>query len=142
MVRWTGVPTAGQLQALNAAHRAARATGREVLLINDVMQLAGSVRVEAGVHAHMIDLVTEGRAHTRAVAHVVEVPGAFGAAVRTFLRGLERVAGDERTSTRTFERVEGAAAWLSGIDPTWHPVDLARSLGAITSGDVALSLAA
>jgi hypothetical protein len=117
VVRWTGVPRTPQLAALARAHHAAAASGADVLIVNDVADVLGSPQVDRAARAQMLDLVTERRDRTRAVAHVVEVPGPIGVAVRTFLRAIEVAAGNGRASTRTFERLEPAAAWLAAIDP-------------------------
>jgi hypothetical protein len=141
-VRWTGIPTSEQIAALAAAHRAARAAGGDVLVINHVAALVGSVRVDARVHAHVIDLVTEARDSTRAVAHVVGLPGPVGAAVRTFLRALEHTAGNGRTSTRTFELVDPAASWLATLDPSAARAETIESRWRAMTGAVAPALAA
>lgn len=121
-VRWTGVPEREQLAALAEAHADARRTGRSVLLVDDVLALrGGATRVDPRTYERMIALVQEARAQTRAVAHVIEVPGLIGAAVRTFLTTLERVAGDGRTATAAFDTPEAAAAWLARVDGAVSP---------------------
>lgn len=114
-VRWTGVPGSEQLRALADAQAAASAWGHDVLLVNDVLRVTGSTRVEPRVQAEMRRLIERARSSTRAVAHVIEVPGPIGGFVRAFLNALEQVAGAGRTSTRAFARPEEAAAWLSGL---------------------------
>jgi hypothetical protein len=116
VVRWTGVPTGEQLAALARAHRAATACGGDVLLVNEVALLSGPPRVETDARAQMLALIGECRDRTRAVAHVIEIPGVVGLAVRTFLRAIESAAGKGRTRTRTFDRMESAASWLAAVD--------------------------
>ncbi len=140
-VRWTGVPSSEQLAALGEAHDAATARGEGVLLVNDVAQLTGATRIDPGAHAQMRQLVERGRAHTRAVAHVIEVPGPVGGVVRAFLGALERIGGRGGTRTACFDRVDAAATWLSRVNggvgdaeiaSTWRAMEraVARSLAA------------
>jgi hypothetical protein len=94
------------------------------------------------LHAQIVDLIVQADGPTRAVAHVVEVPGAVGVVIRTFLATLERVAGNGHTRTATFDRATPAIDWLAGVDPTgdlraeelasaWHAMERAgRSLAA------------
>lgn len=115
-VRWVGVPGVEQLEALARAHAAASETGARVGLFNDVARLDGSTKVEAHVHRAMLALIARCHGRTSAVAHVIEVPGAAGAAVRAFLVALEHVAPHGSTRTATFARPELAARWLSTFD--------------------------
>ena len=112
-VRWTGVPGVAQLEALARAHADASAGGESVVLFNDVLRLDGSTKVEANVHRAMLALIERGRGRTGAVAHVIEVPGTTGAAVRAFLIALEHLSGPSSTRTATFSRPELAARWLA-----------------------------
>lgn len=118
VVRWVGVPTVEQLDALADAHDAACRRPEDVVLVDHVLRIEGSVRVEAGLYDRLCRLVETGRARTSAVAHVIEVPGAIGAVVRGFLRGVEHVAGDGRTRTATFDGVDPALAWLLATAPS------------------------
>ena len=124
-VRWIGVPTVEQLVALSDAHRAASATGRDVLLVNDVVRLTGSTRVDPRIHERMRRLVEQARDRTAAVAHVIEVPGPAGAIVRAFLTALEQLAGNGRTRTASFESTDDAGRWLTRITPTAPQIDVA-----------------
>lgn len=114
-VRWTGVPGREQLVALAHAHRAARERGEDVLLLNDVYCLTGTTRVEGRAYDQMVELVERCRDQTRAVAHVVEIPGAAGAVTRAFLGTLERIAGNGHARTATFETADAGAAWLARV---------------------------
>ncbi len=115
-VRWVGVPGVEQLEALARAHGAASALGARVLLVNDVLRLDGSTKVEPHVHRAMLALIARGRGRTSAVAHVIEVPGPAGSAVRAFLIALEKLSGQGSTRTATFAKPELAARWLSTFD--------------------------
>lgn len=114
-VRWTGVPGAAQLAALAEAHRAACAWSRAVVVLNDVYRFQGSSVVDPRAYAQMIALIEQCRSRTRAVAHVVEVPGPIGGAVRGFLRGLERVTGRGDTRIATFDEPWSAASFLDSM---------------------------
>lgn len=113
--RWTGVPGSEQLTALVDAHRAARTHTGEVLVVNDILRITGPTALRPRAYDQMVRLIEESRGSTRAVAHVVEVPGPIGAAVRAFLDGVERVVGTAETRTRTFSEPDRAASWLSGV---------------------------
>jgi hypothetical protein len=115
-VRWVGVPGVEQLEALARAHASASEAGERVVLFNDVLRLDGSTRVEAHVHRAMLALIARARGRTSAVAHVIEVPGPAGSAVRAFLLALETLSGHGSTRTATFARPELAARWLSTFD--------------------------
>lgn len=117
-VRWIGVPTAEQLVALTDAHRAASTTERDVVLVNDVVRLTGSTRVDPRTHERMRRLIEQARGRTAAVAHVIEVPGPAGAIVRAFLAALEQLAGAGRTRTAFFATPEDAASWLARFATT------------------------
>lgn len=113
--RWTGVPGTEQLTALVEAHRAARTLGGEVVVINDILRVTGPTALRPRAYDQMVRLIQECRGSTPAVAHIIEVPGPIGAAVRSFLDGVERVVGTAETRTRTFSEAYGAASWLSSV---------------------------
>lgn len=110
-VRWTGVPRKEQLAALARAHRLAREHG-DVVVINDVRRVDGPTCVDVGIRAEMIALIETCHAQTRAVAHVIEIPGLVGDVVRAFLEMLARIGGRTRTSVAAFEDLDAAARWL------------------------------
>jgi hypothetical protein len=112
-VRWIGVPRVEQLEALARAHAAASEAREQVVLLNDVLRLDGSTKVDAHAHRAMLALIARARGRTSAVAHVIEVPGGPGSAVRAFLLALEMLSGHGRTCTATFTRPDLAARWLA-----------------------------
>lgn len=112
-VRWTGVPTSAQLGALTAAHARASAHGA-VLLVNAISAMEGRPVVDPEIHAAIVALIRACRGRTRAVAHLVEIAGPVGLAVRAFLHSLERLAESPATKVSCFDRIEPLARWLSG----------------------------
>jgi hypothetical protein len=134
-VRWIGVPGVRQLEALARAHDAASEGGERVVLFNDVFRLDGSTRVEPHVHRAMLALIARGRGHTSAVAHVIEVPGPAGPAVRAFLTALEALSGQGSTRTATFARPELAARWLATFEPGTTGAQLEAAWQAMAQAD-------
>lgn len=121
LVRWTGVPSAAQLAALASAHRRASLHG-EVVLVDVIASMEGRPVVERAIHDALLGLIRECRGRTCAVAHLVELRGPIGLAVRTFLGSLERVAESPRTKVATFDRIEPLARWLAAL-PAGAAVD-------------------
>ncbi|MFO0683183.1 MAG: hypothetical protein U0234_14090 [Sandaracinus sp.] len=111
-VRWTGVPTSAQLGALAAAHARAATLG-PVALVNAISAMEGRPVVEPEIHAAIVGLIRTCRGRTRAVAHLVELGGPVGLAVRAFLGSLERIAESPSTKVASFDRIEPLARWLA-----------------------------
>jgi hypothetical protein len=126
-VRWTGIPSKQQLAALAQAHRCAREHG-EVLLINDVLRVEGATHVDLAIRAELLELIRTCHAKTRAVAHVIEVPGLVGNVVRGFLEMLERIGGRTSTSVAAFDGLDAAARWLHRIGGGRPGVEDLRSI--------------
>jgi len=109
MTRWTGPPTARQLEALANAHER---SGRSVAILDAVVDLRGRPCVDDAVRAQLMRLIRSHDARTVGVAHVVTLGGLAGTAVRSFFGAIEMVSGT-RTPTATFDDVRAAAPWLA-----------------------------
>lgn len=129
VTRWTGPPTARQLEALASVHERC---GREVAILDVVVDVRGRPSVDAAVRAQLVRLIGAHGARTVGVAHVVMLDGLVGTAVRSFFGAIEMVSGT-RTPTSTFDDVDGAAPWLAGKlgAPSWTREDVMRAWRAL-----------
>lgn len=96
VVRWTSIPTGDQLAALAHAHRLATGTGAEVLLVNHVARIARPPSVGGELYTRILELVRACDGPTRAVAHVIEVPGR---SAPSSARSSPRSSGSRATAT-------------------------------------------